>query len=229
MNRVVASGDNGDDEELKEALAVLISSTRSKRRSLPITEIARWLDIAVRKLGTYSAVGERIGLSAKMLRQFAAVNGLAPKVKQLFASRKIESVDAAAHLAMLTKADQLVVANALAEKEIQTADVRGIVQLRQLEPALPIESLLSRIIDSRTKHEHIAEFVIRGGKTRADLLGAFEAYIAPEHIVRLEIQGALGRLVLSDEGRRDLSKAASGLGTSLSEVIPAILQKRGRA
>src|SRR5262245_24961340 len=98
MTRAAVTGDNGDDDELKEALAVLISSTRSKRRSLPITEIACWIDVAVGKLGTYSAVGERIGLSAKMLRQFAVVNSLAPKVKELFASRKIESVDAAAHL-----------------------------------------------------------------------------------------------------------------------------------
>ena len=42
-----ASADNGDDEQLKEALAVLISSTRSKRRPLPMTEIARWLEVAV--------------------------------------------------------------------------------------------------------------------------------------------------------------------------------------
>src|SRR5690242_2028882 len=127
MTRTAATGDNGDDEQLKEALAALISSTRSKRRPLPITEIAHWLEVAVEKLGTHAAVGARIGLSAKMLRQFAAVNDLAPKVKELIASRKIDSVDAVAHLAMLSKPDQLVIANALAEKAIQTADVRGVV------------------------------------------------------------------------------------------------------
>lgn len=229
MTRAATTGANGDDEQLQEALAVLISSTRSKRRPLPITEIARWIDVAVGKLGTYAAVGERIGLSAKMLRQFSAVNGLAPGVKELFAGRRIDSVDAAAHLAMLPESDQLTVADALADKAIQTADVRGIVQLRQLEPGLPIATLLGRIIDSKTKHEYVAEFVIRGGRTRNDLLEAFHAYIAPEHIIRLEIQGALGRLILSDEGKRALSKTASDLGLSLAEVIPAILQKGVRS
>ena len=65
-----------------------------------MTEIARWLEVAVGKLGTYKAVGARIGLSAKMLRQFSAVNALAPKVRDLVASRKIDSVDAVSHLAI---------------------------------------------------------------------------------------------------------------------------------
>ena len=224
-----ASADNGDDEQLQEALAVLISSTRNKRRPLPMTEIARWLEVAVGKLGSYKAVGARIGLSGKMLRQFAAVNELAPKVKELIAGRKIESVDAVAHLAMLPKHDQLVIANALAEKTIQTADVRGVVQLRQLEPKLPIEGLLRRIIESKTKREYVAEFVVRGGRTEKELLRTFEAYIPAEDIIRVETEGALGRLVLSDKGKRALSKAASDLGLSLSEVIPAILQKGARS
>lgn len=220
-----ASGDSDNDEQLKEALAALISSTKSKRRPLPMTEIARWIDIAVEKLGSYPAVGARIGLSAKMLRQFSAVKELAPKVRDLVATRKIDSVDAVAHLAMLSKSDQWVIADALADRRIQTADVRGVVQLRQLEPDLPIARLLRRIIDSKTKQEYVAEFVIRGGRTEKELLRVFEAYIPAEDIIRLETDGALGRLVLSDRGKRALSKAASDLGASLSEVIPAIFQK----
>ena len=68
-----------------------------------------------------------------------------------------------------------MIAKALAEKTIQTADVRGVVQLRQLEPNLPIEGLLRRIIESKTKHEYVAEFVIRGGRTEKELLRTFEA------------------------------------------------------
>ena len=225
MSRSAISNDNGNDKELKEALAVLISSTRSKRRPVPMTEIARWLDVAVAKLGSYAAVGERIGLSAKMLRQFAAVNELTPKVRELIASRKIESVDAVAHLAMLSKRDQLVVATALANKLIQTADVRGVVQLRQLEPDVPAAALLQRIIETKTKREHVAEFIIRGGQTESQLRQALETYISAEHIIRVEIEGAFGRLILSDKGKRELSRAASELGTSLASVIAAILQK----
>jgi hypothetical protein len=214
-----------EDKELKEALAVLISSTRSKRRPLPLTDIARWLGIAVAKLGSYPAVSERVGISAKMLRQFAVVDELADPVKELFAKRDLDSVDAAVHLSMLSGQDQEIVGKALCKKDIRTADVRAVVQLRQLETNAPIGALLQRVIDSKTKQEYVAEFVIRGGRSRDDLMKAFVAYIAPEEIIRLEIQGALGRLVLTEAGKQYLLEAASTLQTSLSGVIPAIIEK----
>jgi hypothetical protein len=225
MTRRPAGGEPSNDDELKEALAVLISCTRSRRRPLPLTEIVNWLDIAVSKLGSYSAVGERIGLSGKMLRQFAAVKELTPSVQDLFAERRLDSVDAAVHLAMLSRHDQEVVAKALASQIIRTIDVRAIIQLRQLEKSEPIDSLIRRTVDSKTKQEFIAEFVVRGGRSRGDLIRAFEAYIPSQDIVRLELQGALGRLVLTDAGKRSLAKAAEALGVSMQRVIPAIIEK----
>ena len=225
MTRRPAKKEQIEDDELKEALAVLISCTRSRRRPLPLTEIVKWLDIAIAKLGTYSALGERVGLSGKMLRQFAAVKELAQPVKELFAERRLDSVDAAVHLAMLSDQDQEVVAKALASGAIRTIDVRAIIQLRQIEKSEPIESLLRRIVDSKTKQEFVAEFVVRGGRSRADLMRAFEAYIPRRDIIRLEIQGALGRLVLTDTGKRSLVKAAEALGVSMQRVIPAVIEK----
>jgi hypothetical protein len=214
-----------EDDELKEALAVLISCTRSKRRPLPLTDIAKWLNIAIAKIGSYSALGERVGLSGKMLRQFAAVNELTKPVKDLFAKRRLDSVDAAVHLAMLSNGDQEVVGNALASRTIRTADVRAVVQLRQFKKKSPIKSLLRRVMDSKTKQEYIAEFIIRGGRSSAQLMKTFKRYIPSKDIIRLEVQGALGRLVLTDEGKRFLLKAAANLGTSLSRVIPTIIEK----
>ncbi len=214
-----------EDEEIKEALAVLISCTRSKRRPLPLTDIARWLRVAVAKLGSYSAVGERVGISAKMLRQFAVVDELTDPVKELFAKRDLDSVDAVVHLAMLPNKDQEIVGKALAKKDIRTGDVRAVVQLRQLEKNAPIDLLLQRVVDSKTKHEYVAEFVIRGGRDRDELMKAFTAYIAPEEIIRLELQGSLGRLVLTEAGKKSLLQAASTLETSLPGVIPAIIEK----
>ena len=65
-----------------------------------------------------------------MLRQFSYVRRLTPEVQSLFAKRKLDSVDAATHLAMLDKKDQKVVAKSLAMRELDTEDVRAIVQWR---------------------------------------------------------------------------------------------------
>lgn len=210
--------------ELQEALAVLISSTRSKTRPIPLTEIARWLDVAVRELGGYPAVAERIGLSSKMLRQFSYVRRLSKTVQKLFERRELDSVDAATHLAMLPPGEQHVLAKALASGKIDTSDLRAVVELRKLGSRAGIASLLKKVSASRPTKEYVAEFVVRGSHSADDLLIAFKRYIPASEIVRLELKGALGRLVLTHRGKLALADAARRLRVPLKQVISTILR-----
>jgi DNA-binding transcriptional regulator YdaS (Cro superfamily) len=223
MTRNQSKVSKADDEDLKKALAVLISCTRSKRRPFPLTHIARWLDIAVTRLGSYGAVADRIGLSPKMLKQFACIQRLTKPVQQLFETRKLDSVDAAAHLAMLPAKEQEVIAGALAAGEIDTADVRAAVQLRHVKGSDPIQSVLHSVKESKTKQEYIAEFVIRGSHTHNSMLRAFQKHIPKNEILRLEVQGALGRLVLTRKGKVALVRTAQSFGKPVQHVIATIL------
>lgn len=212
------------DAKLQEALAVLISCTRNKKRPLPLTEISNWLEFAVAKLGSYKAVASRIGLSEHMLRQFSVINNLSPHVQELFKHRQLDSVDAAVHLSMLPVKEQNQLADALASRDIDTIDVRAAVRLRRLGQAGSIDKLLQRVKAGKTRQEYVAEFVIRGAHDRRSLLAAFGKHIPPAHIIRLELNGALGRLVLTQRGKEALAQAAKNLGTQMKHVIPMILQ-----
>jgi hypothetical protein len=223
MTKKQSSDNKITDKKLEEALAVLISSTRSKRRPLPLTEIARWLEIAVAKLGSYAAVADRIGLSAKMVKQFSSVQRLAKPVQRLFESRKLESVDAAAHLAMLPAKEQVIISEALAAGEIDTSDVRAVIQLQQTRGKEPIKTLLRSVQESKTKQEYIAEFVMRGSQDHKNMLTAFQKYISANQILRLELQGAVGRLVLTRKGKQELLRAAHLLDTPAKHIIAKIL------
>jgi hypothetical protein len=213
-----------DDKQLTDALAILISSTRSKNRSKPLTEIAKWIKIASATLGSTRKVAERIGLSPQMLRQFESVERLTPAVQEMFATRQLDSVDAAAHLAMLPGKDQLYVAKLLASGGIDTSDVRAVYQLRKEGSTDDISFVVKRVIESKTKQEYIAEFVIRGSRTVSDIRNALSAYIPLDQIIRIEVEGVLGRLVLTKKGKNALSTAARRLGVRLSQVIPAMLR-----
>lgn len=214
----------GDDDELNQALAILISNTRSNKRPLPLTEVARWLDMAVKKLGSYSSVADRLGLSTKMLRQFSYVKRLTPSVQQLVATRKLDSVDAITHLAMLPAKQQRVVAEALAAGEIETSDVRPIVQLQRANYSDSANKIISRVKKNKTRREYIAEFVVRGSRDSKSIVKAFEKHISRKEIIRIDLEGALGRLVLTAIGKKQLQKAARTLGTSMNHVIPTILE-----
>src|SRR5688500_4840448 len=98
--------------ERDEVLAVLIANTLSKKRPLSLPEISVWLKKGIQSFGSFEQLAERLGISAKMLRQFSYVDNLSPSVLPLFTTRRIDSVDAATHLGMLPKQDQCLVANA---------------------------------------------------------------------------------------------------------------------
>jgi len=211
------------EDKSEEALAVLISCTRSKSRPLPLTEIAKWLEIAIAKLGNIKSVAERIGLSENMLRQFLHVRRLSPDVQILFKSRKLDSVDAVVHLSMLSESEQKDAAAALVSGKINTIDLRAVINLRRSGDKSEIGSLIQRVCDSKVKREYVAEFVIRGGISKQELHKRLAKYIPPQEIKKLEVEGALGRLVLTQKGKNTISTISKNLGTPLKRVIPKIL------
>ena len=212
-------------DSLDQALAVLISNTRSSKRPLPLTDVAKSLDVVVKELGSYSAAADRLGLSTKMLRQFSYVRRLSPSVQRLVASRKIDSVDAVTHLAMLPYEHQKTVAQAVLKGVIAISDIRSIVQLQRAKKSAAIDEIIRDVRKNKTKREYVAEFIVRGSrKDRARIFKTFQKFISPKEIVRIDFDGALGRLVLTEVGKKELLKAAQQFGVSVERVIPKILE-----
>lgn len=214
------------DEQLQQALAILLASTKTRTRTLPLTEIARSLDVAVARLGSVNAVADRIGLSGKMLRQFSYVRKLIPEVRRMFQKRGIDSVDAATHLAMLPAGDQMRAALALQSETIDTSDLRAMIQLRRDGDRASLDKILKRVKETKTKKEYVVEFIARGSRNKDTILRKITKFIPKNEIVRLEIRGALGRLVLTSRGKSLLSKTARELGVPLARVMTTMLQER---
>ncbi len=213
------------DLDLDKALAVLVASTKSKRRRFALTEISEWLKVAVSKLGSYHAVADRVGITPKMLRQFSAVERTTSSVKKLFRDRSLDSVDAATHLAMLAASDQLPVASALANRTIDTSDVRATLESRKRNPTRPIEDILKDVRHSKTQMHYVIEFVIRGDMSAAAIQRKLEKRIPPAGIVRVEAEGPFGRLILTRDGKAQLTAKSKQLGVRLRDAVPTILSE----
>jgi len=208
-----------------EALAVLISSTKSKKRPVSLIEISKWVNIAVKKLGGYEVVADRLGLSKKMLRQFVLVTRLHPKVQSLFKRRTLDSIDAVVHLLFLSDKEQIIVANILSEKTIDTKDLRAIVQIRKNDSKTSIKSIVNSVIKTKTKKQYVVEFVIREGYSHAKLMNKFKKHINASEIIRLDVEGFFGRLVLTKKGKQELHRVAKKLNIRFQSIIPVILSK----
>ena len=212
-------------DQLKKALAVLISSTRTRARPISLTRVAQWLNVAISALGSDREVAERLGLTPKMLRQFLSVSKLSKPVQLLFDRRQIDSVDAAAHLSLLAAPEQYVVAQALAKGQIDTSDLRAVIQLKHARPKADIGRLIDDVKRSKTQQRFVAEFVVRGARSKSALLREFQKYVSKENIIRLDIDGPIGRLVLSKGGQKELFAAAKLLDVRIRDVIGAILRR----
>jgi len=213
------------ERRVQEALAALIRNTRTTSRSLSLVEIEEWLRVAVQELGSVGAVADRIGLSTKMLRQFQAVAKLSRPVRQLFASREIDSVDAAVHLSMIEPGGQLSVARELASARIDTSDVRAIHDLAKRQPMMPLTAVVRNIKETRNIREYVVEFVVRvSPQELQSVRGRFAAILGEDNIVSLNIEDSIGALVLNKTGRQNLMKLCRSSGMSKRRAITHIAE-----
>ncbi len=211
------------DKEAEDALAHLIACTRTRKRRAALTRIAQWLDVALGAYGNIAAVADRVALSPKMLRQFQSVSQLTPEVRGMFETRELDSVDMAAHLALLPPEEQLIVAKDAKCGRLDTSDVRAILQEWKQAESRDIQAIVRAVFQSKTKREYVAEFVSRGHMQDETVRAAFAEEIGDQNIVRIEKSGALGKLVMTKAGKARLLTAAKRRSLPMRAVIPAIL------
>ena len=200
----------------------MIANTKRVRRKLSLVEVAQWIDTACRGLGGLRAVAERVGVSKEMLRQFATVNALSPKVKKLVAERKIDRVDVAHRLSKLPPLEQYQVARLVAAGDLDSDDVRAVVTLRRSAPDIDIRQVIDRVRSSRNIREYVAYFPVPPASNVQLLRSRIARVLGKDNIRSLTVQEALGTLVLTAEGSKRLAETARGHGLTKRKLIGKI-------
>lgn len=206
-----------------EALALIIASTRTRKRPVSISEIANAIDIALEKAGSLNKLAEQIGLSAKMLRQFLQVNKLAESVRTLVKERLIDSVDAVSHISRLQEKDQEAVAKKLAEGNWDTFDIRAFHELRTAKPCAEVDELVHQIQNSKSIQEFVFEFLRRQGISEDDVINKLSEFIDRDAIKNISFNGSKGTLILNKSGRDKLFEIAKIKSVAVRDVISRLL------
>lgn len=214
------------EETLDQHLARIVGNTRRKRRIVSITQLAQSIEEAATLLGGISELSDRVGLSSKMLRQFSLVWNLHPKVREMFESRVLDSVDLAAQLSTLELADQIIIAEKVASGAMQTKDVRDFRELRKKNGAIDPEQLIKKVITSKPQVEFLAEFVLRSGETVQILNDRFNKYLPEKEILRIKVDGSIASLALSRTGRDRIRDLARRSGFTLEQAIQLVASGR---
>ena len=194
-------------DEVENAVARLIASTRRKRRQLKLLEIANDLGIALSAYKSLSNVADVIDISPEMLRQFSRVNKLCNPVKKLIADGTIQSVDIADRLSRLQVVDQMPVALAVAQRNLTSDDVRAIVSLRKALPKEEIGKVIDRVKRSRSIKQYVVEFLIPTQKEK-EIKEFFIRTLGKESIVSFGSSGRISQAILNATGKRRLEDIA---------------------
>lgn len=207
-----------------KAIAALIKNTRTTKRHISLIEMAKWIDVAIKSNGNINNVAETISLSPNMLRQFLYVKKLSKDVQALFADRKLDSVDAAVHLSMLEKQDQKIVGKEMVEGKLTSSDLRAIREFRKEAPDIHMNEIIEKVKSTQDIKQYVAEFVVRSKQIHKQILKKrFAKVIELQNIVSLTLSGAIGRIVMSKNGKNLLQKYANERDFTKAKAISSIV------
>jgi len=130
------------------AWAIAFENTGKKKRPRDLVTVAEAMDYLTELHGS-KAVARKLNLSVEMIRQFLTVLDLPGGVKELFASRKIDSVDVAKELfALGDKKRQETMAKAIVNSP--SKDVRDIKRLIK-SSNLGVKTAKKTVLDAKPK------------------------------------------------------------------------------
>lgn len=142
-------------KELDEqtALALLFGNTKRKRRTKDLISIAEACKYLVGVYGSQRILGEKVGLSSEMVREFLKILTLPQEVQEMIRCRKIDSIDVAYQISMLdTSKKQVEAAKQVAD--LQTNDVRDIRRLIT-SAGLSANESKKKILESKLRRFHL--------------------------------------------------------------------------
>jgi len=208
----------------EKAIAALIACTRRKRRPKSITDIADIIEFLWKELGSYKKVGETVGLSTEMLREFRSVKFLDPTVRTLVDKRVIDSVDLVYRISKLNAKAQKAVIEKFLKDDLTGNDAR-VVKSFQRRSGQSIRNTISKIMKSRNIKTYIVEFEIPRGKNMSQIRKRFEKIVGKTDIVSFVVNGKVAALELSYQGQKKLRERAKEKKITLRKFIIRLLKE----
>ena len=135
------------------ALAIIFANIRRKKRTEDLITIAKAFEYLEGLYGSRNAVAKTVGLSVEMVRQFLTLLKLPKQVRDLFESRKIDSVDIGRELAALNNRENQIISSKMIA-DLPTKDVRDIKKLIKRD-LLPLKESMEIVLEAKPKGLHI--------------------------------------------------------------------------
>jgi hypothetical protein len=212
--------------ESDQAIANLIASTRTKKRSVSLLDFHNWLEKAINALGSLQLVADSIGLSTRMLKQFLVIEKLDKSVLPHVKARTLDSIDTLNYLARFTHRDQRNLLPILLKKQLSSKDLRSVYQQRSVLPDTSIAQLIKRVASGKNRRVYELQFVLRGDLTKEQIAHRVRAITKPEGLEAVALDGPVGKVLLSRDGLQRFRTYARDKRIAFKSVLSHLLNLR---
>ncbi|MEM2188910.1 MAG: hypothetical protein QXG35_06220 [Nitrososphaerota archaeon] len=211
-----------------------------RKRPLSPIQVAKYLNEWLQE-SSATEVSRKLGLKGtEMLREFLSLLQLPSDVQKFFENWEI-GIDKGYRISMLDKAeDQREVINAIIRHNLSSSDVRSIVFLKKMNPEIPIEECIRKVLESRKKVRY--HIVLTGidedtlqilqikseqlhcsakelvKKLMEDTLGTSEG------VIMLDMRGNLIKMVITPKTFKMMKEKAKELNVSFDDLIDRLVK-----
>lgn len=224
----------------ENALAILVSNLKRKKRNVDILTIAESCKYLKELYGSWKEVARRADVSYEMIREFVAALNLPERAKQLVRDRKIDRVEVVEELSKIKGTRrQIEAAEAFSVQRLTTEDIRSIVQYANANLDLSIEGCIKRVLESKPiiEKRYVAVIELRNSTLEALRDKAERLSVAPQNLVKSIIEGRLGldaisydmrgrvvAITLREGGLKSLRQEARKLKLTLEELAETVIE-----
>lgn len=212
--------------------------TKRKNREINLLEIAKEINSLYKENKSLEKTGQIVKLSAEMVRQFIKIIYLDDKVKDLIKEGLITSVDVCYRISKLNKYEQIIFANIIIDKSLNSDDVRAIIKFKLNNPRIPIAQAAQKVIQSKDKQIYVAYLgieeenfkifskIIANKKMREKTIKSiFLNFIPQKLIASFELNGRVVVVKLHQEGVKKMRNKAKELMISLPKLADALVNE----
>jgi len=203
-----------------EVIAKLILSTKRKNRNLDLIEIADNITWLKKHEGGLKNVANLLGISTGMLNQFLQVYDLPKKIQSLVRKRKIDSVSMVFNLSKFRESDQIILAEALMQKRLNSQDLKVLIPLRKQYPDESINDLIEKTMKSKNIKVSIIKIHSEDLCITTEMFKErIETVVGAENLISLNVNSDICEIRLSKDGERQLRKKAKLVDKTLKDLI----------
>lgn len=217
-------------------LAKIGKGTKRKKRDINELEVAEQINSLYKKYNSLNKVARLVKLSPEMVRQIRSLTTLDSQVKKLYRSELLKGYDIGYRISKLPKKDQIILAKHVVAKSLSSADVRSIVKYRINNLEIPIEKIITRVLQSKDINVYVAYLGIEEDtfeelskktkyKEKAKILRSiFDEVIPHEFITHFELNGRVVILKVLREGLRNMRNQTKKLKVPLAKLADALVK-----